>query len=118
MTNPILEQLTQHRSIREFEDRPLSPHQVTELVNAAQHASTSTFSQQYSIVSVTDPAKPHAIADVTGHRWMVDGGHYFVMVADQYRNLKIAKAHDIDPYMLHSTDKFLASVFEHALRND
>ncbi|MDM7542822.1 nitroreductase family protein, partial [Lacticaseibacillus paracasei] len=53
MTNPILEQLTQHRSIREFEDRPLSPHQVTELVNAAQHASTSTFSQQYSIVSVS-----------------------------------------------------------------
>ncbi|RND75249.1 NADPH-dependent oxidoreductase [Lacticaseibacillus paracasei] len=118
MTNPILEQLTQHRSIREFEDRPLSPHQVTELVNAAQHASTSTFSQQYSIVSVTDPAKPHAIADVTGHRWMVDGGHYFVMVADQYRNLKIAKAHDIDPYMLHSTDKFLASVFDTAIATE
>ncbi|MDM7542750.1 nitroreductase family protein [Lacticaseibacillus paracasei] len=40
------------------------------------------------------------------------------MVADQYRNLKIAKAHDIDPYMLHSTDKFLASVFDTAIATE
>lgn len=69
MTNPILEQLTQHRSIRQFQNKLLSPHQVTELVDAAQHASTSTFSQQYSIISVTDPDILKQIAKVTGHPW-------------------------------------------------
>lgn len=118
MTNPILEALTQHRSIRQFENKPLSPHQVTELVDAAQHASTSTFSQQYSIISVTDPAILKEIAQISGHRWMLRSGHYFVMVADQYRNLKIAQENGTDPYILHSTDKFLASVFDTAIATE
>lgn len=46
------------------------------------------------------------------------GGHYFVIVADQYRNLRIAQAHGTDPYILHSTDKFLASVFDTAIATE
>ena len=118
MTNSILEQLTQHRSIRNFENQPLNKEQVLKLVDAAQHASTSTFSQQYSIISVTDQDMLEAIAKVTGHRWMLRAGHYFVVVADQYRNLRIAQADGTDPYILHSTDKFLASVFDTAIATE
>ncbi|GAA2975287.1 NADPH-dependent oxidoreductase [Lentilactobacillus parakefiri] len=118
MSNSIITQLSQHRSIRQFEDKPLSSRQVTELVDAAQHASTSTFSQQYSVISVTDPEMLKEIAKITWHPWMLNGGHYFVMVADQYRNLRIAQAQGVDPYILHSTDKFLASVFDTAIATE
>lgn len=115
LTNVILDQLLNHTSIRHFQAKPLTKEQVQTLIEAAQHASTSTFSQQYSIVSVTDPDVKDQLADITGHHWLVNSGHFFVMVADQYRNLQIAKAHNTDPYILHTTDKFLASVFDTAI---
>lgn len=118
MTNSILEQLTHHRSIRHFENKSLSSEQVAQLVDAAQHASTSTFLQQYSIISVTDPETLKQIAKITGHGWMLNAGHYFVMIADQYRNLKIAQQNDADAYILHTTDKFLASTFDVAIATE
>lgn len=118
MTNQIIEQLTQHRSIRNFQNKPLTNEQVAVLVDAAQHASTSTFSQQYSIISVTDPKILKEIGRISGHHWLMNAGHYFVMVADQHRNLRIAKAHDSDPFILHSMDKFLASVFDTAIATE
>ncbi|MGF2385305.1 NADPH-dependent oxidoreductase [Lentilactobacillus otakiensis] len=118
MTNEVFEQLTHHRSIRDFENQALNPSQITQLIDAAQHASTSTFSQQYSIISVTDTNILKQISKITGHSWMLNAGHYFVMVADQYRNLKIAEQNHTDPYILHSTDKFLASVFDVAIATE
>ncbi|WP_084998116.1 NADPH-dependent oxidoreductase [Lentilactobacillus parabuchneri] len=118
LTNQIIEQLTQHRSIRNFQNKPLTNEQVAVLVDAAQHASTSTFSQQYSIISVTDPKILKEIGRISGHHWLMNAGHYFVMVADQHRNLRIAKEHDSDPFILHSMDKFLASVFDTAIATE
>lgn len=112
MENPIISLINEHRSIRKFKDKPLSQKHVDQLVTAAQHASTSTFSQQYSIISITDPNILKEIGLVTTRNWMENSGHYFVIVADQNRNFQIAKAKGIDTKMLNSTDKFLASVFD------
>lgn len=118
MTNPILDQLNNHRSIRQFTDVALTETEIETLVNAAQHAPTSTFSQQYSIISITDPATLQALATITGHAWLKSSGHYFVMVADQYRNLQITESANRDTTLLHSTDKFLASVFDTAIATE
>ncbi|GHP14199.1 NADPH-dependent oxidoreductase [Lentilactobacillus fungorum] len=115
MNDSILNQLMNHTSIRHFKNQPLSVKQVTTLIDAAQHASTSTFSQQSSIISVRDPKVKDELAVITGHPWLTNSGHYFVMIADQYRNLQIAKAHQVDPYVLQTTDKFLAGVFDAAI---
>ncbi len=77
LTNVILDQLLNHTSIRHFQDKPLTKEQVQTLIEAAQHASTSTFSQQYSIVSITDPDVKAQLADITGHHWLVNSGHFF-----------------------------------------
>ncbi|ANZ60525.1 NADPH-dependent oxidoreductase [Secundilactobacillus paracollinoides] len=118
MTNPILDQLNNHRSIRQFTDVALTDTEISTLVDAAQHAPTSTFSQQYSIISVTDAETIQALASITGHAWMKNSGHYFIMVADQYRNLQITKSAGRDTALLHSTDKFLASVFDAAIATE
>lgn len=112
MTNPTLATLQNHRSIRKFASEPFTEAEVTTLINAAQHAATSTFSQQYSIISVTDPAKLAVLADISGHPWLEKVGHYFVMVADQYRNQCLAPNDDTTQANLHSLDKLLAGIFD------
>jgi FMN reductase (NADPH) len=43
--NQVIETILQHRSIRKFEDRPLSDEQIRTIVECAQAASTSSFIQ-------------------------------------------------------------------------
>ncbi len=101
-----------HRSIRQFTDQPLTATEVDTLITAAQHAPTSTFSQQYSIISVTDPKKLAVLSDITGHHWLKRAGHYFIMVADQYRNQQLVPATATTQANLHSLDKLLAAIFD------
>lgn len=112
MTNPTLDTLLAHRSIRHFTVEKLTPAQISTLVTAAQHAATSTFSQQATIISVTDPAKLTALAEITGHPWLQTAGHYFILVADQYRNAQLLPANATTTANLHSTDKLLAGIFD------
>lgn len=112
MPNTTLATLLAHHSVRQFTDQPLTPTEVTTLVTAAQHAATSTFSQQASIISVTDPAKLAALSAITGHPWLEQAGHYFIFVADQYRNAQLAPANPTIQANLHSTDKLLAGLFD------
>ncbi|MFC6206471.1 nitroreductase family protein [Levilactobacillus tongjiangensis] len=112
MASPTLTTLQNHRSVRKFTSEPLTEAEVATLIDAAQHAATSTFSQQYSIISITDPAKLAVLADITGHHWLESAGHYFVMIADQYRNQSLAPNDDTTQANLHSLDKLLAGIFD------
>lgn len=112
MTNPTLATLLAHRSIRRFTAEKLTAEEITTLVTAAQHAPTSTFSQQYSILSVTDPAKLAVLGNITGHHWLEQAGHYFIFLVDQYRNQELVPQTPTTAANLHSTDKLLAGIFD------
>jgi FMN reductase (NADPH) len=114
MENEILNNLRNHRSIRKFKNQPLTQEQIMTLLQVAQQASTSQFEQQFSVISVTDPAKLAVIADVTTFDFVKTAGHYFLFVADQYRNEQIIKAANpaADTLNLHSTDKLLAGIHD------
>jgi Nitroreductase len=112
MTNPTLATLLAHRSIRRFTAEKLTAEEITMLVTAAQHAPTSTFSQQYSILSVTDPAKLAVLGDITGHHWLEQAGHYFIFLVDQYRNQELVPQTPTTAANLHSIDKLLAGIFD------
>lgn len=112
MTNDTLATLLNHRSVRQFTAEKLTENEITTLISAAQHAATSTFSQQYSIISVTDPAKLAVLGQITGHHWLEQAGHYFIFVADQYRNAQLAPQNSTVTANLHSTDKLLAGIFD------
>lgn len=118
MTNPTLKTLLDHRSVRKFTNQKLTTAEVTTLIRAAQHAATSTFSQQYSIISVTDPTKLAALGAISGHHWLEQAGHYFVFVADQYRNQQLAPNNATTTANLHSTDKLLAGIFDATLATE
>ena len=54
MNETIKTQLN-HRTIRAFEEKPLTKEEVDLLVEVEQRTSTSMYLQAYSIISVTDP---------------------------------------------------------------
>jgi len=91
MNETIKTQLN-HRTIRAFEDKPLTKEEVNLLVEVAQRTASSMYLQAYSIISVTDPALKKELAAVSGQPYVANNGHLFVFVVDQRRNTEIAKA--------------------------
>ena len=64
VTNPTIDVLRAHRTIRKFEDSPLSVQDRDALIDVARRAPTSSFRQQFSIIHVTDVALRDQLAEV------------------------------------------------------
>ncbi|GEL14963.1 NADPH-dependent oxidoreductase [Pediococcus cellicola] len=114
-TNETLHLLTHHRSIRHFKDQALSNETIQALLQAAQRTSSSMFMQQFSIISVTDPALKKQFAEITTYPFTQSNGHLFIMVADQHRNAFIGQEAHEDTHLLHDGDRSLAAFDDAAL---
>ncbi|MFT8364003.1 MAG: oxygen-insensitive NADPH nitroreductase [Sporolactobacillus sp.] len=106
MSNSTLDLLLRHRSIRSFTAQPLTEEQVDTLIQAAQHAATSNFFQQYSIIDVTDRDKQRALAAIGSQHYIAEAGRLFVLVADMQRNAAIAEAKKQPTSIFGTTDFF------------
>jgi len=53
-SNPTLDLLNNHRSIRKFTNQKIIDEDVMKIINAAQRAATWSNFQAYSIIGVTD----------------------------------------------------------------
>lgn len=113
--NPVIETILTHRSIRKFKNRPLTKEQVELLVNAAQHTSTSSFMQSYSIIGVTDPLKKQQLAEIGNQTYIAEAGQLFVFIADLNRNKQIAEKNGKDTTVLESADRFLVGFTDASL---
>ncbi|RYM04755.1 oxygen-insensitive NADPH nitroreductase [Sporolactobacillus sp. THM7-7] len=113
--NETIELLLKHRSIRSFTDRQIPQEQVDLLIRAGQHAATSNFFQQYSIIDVTEPAKKQELAKIGNQPYIAEAARLFVMVADMHRNAVIAEEKGEAPDVLGSTDFFLRAFSDTAL---
>lgn len=109
MNETIKTQLN-HRTIRAFEEKPLTKEEVDLLVEVAQRTSTSMYLQAYSIISVTDPELKKALAAVSGQPYVATSGHLFVFVVDQRRNTEIAKALGQEVGVQGSADRFVSGL--------
>lgn len=115
--NQVIETILNHRSIRHFEDKPLTQEQIETIVESAQAASTSSFIQAYSIIGVTDKEKKKKLAEVVGNQpYVENNGHFFVFCADLYRHSLIGEMEgkDVLP-SIESTEKFMVALIDAAL---
>lgn len=111
MTNPTIELLNNHRSIRRFNTEPLDSATIETLVTSAQMASTSSFVQAYSIIGVTDMEKKRALRAIAQQSYVQYCGHLFVFVADFYRHSVLADGHcDISASLGDSEGLIVATV--------
>ena len=65
--NETIQTQLNHRTIRAFEDKPLTKEEVDLLVEVAQRTASSMYMQAYSIISVTDPELKKELAVVSGN---------------------------------------------------
>ncbi|SHT16182.1 nitroreductase [Mycobacteroides abscessus subsp. abscessus] len=115
--NTIIETILNHRSIRSFEDKPLTREQIEIIVESAQAASTSSYIQAYSIIGVTDREKKKKLAELAGNQTYVEeNGHFFVFCADLYRHEFIGRMEGTDVIpSIESTEKFMVALIDASL---
>ncbi|EKN69330.1 nitroreductase [Neobacillus bataviensis LMG 21833] len=115
--NNVIETILNHRSIRHFEDKPLTEEQIKTIVSCAQAAATSSFIQAYSIIGVKDPVKKKKLAELAGNQEYVEkNGHFFVFCADLYRHTIIGEKEEKNlEASLESTEKFMVALIDTAL---
>ncbi|KRN27954.1 nitroreductase [Lactobacillus selangorensis] len=118
MEDETLKLLLNHRSIRHFQDRSLSDQTLQTIINAGQHAPTSTFSQQYSIAVVNDPAEKKAVAEITTKPFVASAATLVILIADQYRNATIAASLGQETARLRTWNAFLAGTYDAVLAGE
>lgn len=107
----VLDVERQHCSVRHFRDEGIQPVLLTELLETAQHAASSSFIQAYSIVRVTDPQSRKTIADAAGgQQWVIDAPEFFVLCADLVRANHACKLHGLGELEGHAEHMIVATV--------
>lgn len=91
-SNPTLDILTTRRTIRKFEERPVEPEVVEAIENAARQTATSQSLSAWSAIRIKDQRTREAIAEICGHARIARAPLLYVFVADEHRNLRIARA--------------------------
>lgn len=114
--NKIIQQLQNHSSVRDFQDKPLSASIIEQLVKSAQSASTSHFVQAYSIIGVTDLNKRKQLAEIAGNSsYVFQTGQLFVFIADlarvEHLNEKLNKSSE----SLSTTEKMFVAIIDASL---
>jgi FMN reductase (NADPH) len=79
--NEVIETILNHRSIRHFEDKPLTEEQIKTIVSCAQAAATSSFIQAYSIIGIKDQEKKQRLAEIVGNQDYVENKGTFLSFA-------------------------------------
>ncbi|EGD58699.1 nitroreductase family protein [Novosphingobium nitrogenifigens DSM 19370] len=85
-SNPVIDQLLSHRSVRAYLPDPLPAGTIETLVAAAQSAATSSNLQLWSVVAVEDAARRERLAELAGgQKHIVEAPLILLWVADLAR---------------------------------
>ena len=83
MTNEVLRQLHERKSVRVFTDQPINKADVQAILHAATMAPTAGNQQLYTILRVTDPALLARLAESCDHQpFIAKGKLVLVFCAD------------------------------------
>lgn len=86
MLNETIRQMKNHRSIRQYADRPLTTEQLHTIIEAGQSSSTSSNMQAYSIVRITDSDIRAQLAELSGNQQhVVQAPEFLVWCGDLHR---------------------------------
>ena len=114
--NAHLDLLLSHRSVRGYRPDPLPAGGLESLVAAAQSAATSSNLQVWSLVTVTDPRKKAALAEIAGGQKHIEQCPVFLLwVADLARSQRIGAAAGVEVAGTDYFETFLVAAIDAAL---
>ncbi len=88
--NSTIETLKDHRSIRQYEDRPLPDGLLEELVTCGQRASTSSNMQTYSVIHVAEPQRKERLAKLCGDQAQIHQSAAFLVFCADLNRCRLA----------------------------
>lgn len=83
--NEVIQLIRQHRSIRKFQNTPLTGEQIGAIVEAAQMAPTSAHMQPFTIIGITDQELLKNIAVHSKNPSIGECGYFFIFCTDLHR---------------------------------
>ncbi|KHD44274.1 oxygen-insensitive NADPH nitroreductase [Streptococcus hongkongensis] len=90
--NQTIETILNHVSVRNFTNQKLSQEEVDLLISSAQAASSASFLQAYSIISIDDPKLLKELVKVGRLQpFILEAGHFFIFCGDFKRHHDFAK---------------------------
>lgn len=115
MPLPTLELMHQHRSRRAYAPTPLAAGQLQRLVDAARHASTSSFIQAYAVVAVHDAARKDRAALLCGNQQHIREAPVFLAICADLHKLDAACRQHGSVLQTQSFELFLQATIDAAL---
>ncbi|WP_176764624.1 oxygen-insensitive NADPH nitroreductase [Natribacillus halophilus] len=104
-----------HQSIRKFKDTAVSEEIVTDLVESARWAPTSSHVQSYTIIRVNDQEKRDAISEVAANqKYVRESPLFLVFVADWHKHVINSEKFNAD-IQLEETENVLVGAVDVAL---
>lgn len=95
-----------HRTIREFTDKPVSEDILNQLIEVARRTATSNGLQACSIIRVTDQELKDELADICKQEYVSRMPELWIFIADQYRNGQIAMEKGCHEDSIKDMDRF------------
>lgn len=114
-SNAVIDLLLSHRTVRNYEDRPLPQGALELLVAAGQSGSTSSNMQTASIVAVSSPERKQRLAELAGQAFFAKAAVVLCFIVDQSRAARISAETGQDFPSLPLLDVFVASVSDCAI---
>ncbi|TYL48743.1 oxygen-insensitive NADPH nitroreductase [Marinomonas sp. IMCC 4694] len=113
--NPILQAQINHKSIRQYTDKPIEDALLRQLIQCAQGAASSSFIQAYSLIRVTDSVNRTTMATLAGgQKWVETAAEFLVICADLTRVEACSLAQGLGPLEGH-TEHFIAATTDATL---
>jgi nitroreductase len=111
----IISLMTSHSSVRNFLERPVEDSLVAKLVQAGQHASTSSHIQAYTIIRVRNHENREKLAELCGKQEYVKASPVFLVFCADLHRLKTACSMNQASMDAGSSEAFLLATVDTAL---
>jgi len=113
ISNPIIEHILMHRSIREFTGDPVSEVDVEQAIAAAQSAATSSHLQSWSVIKITDKFRKREINRLCGNQGQIEVAPLMLIwLADQSRNYSIARIEKTEAVGFHYFESIMLGIVD------
>ncbi len=88
--NPVIDTIQNHRSIRSFQEKPLTTEQMDAIIASGIAASSSSLLQTVSIIRVTDQEKRRVLAELAGNQsYVASAAEFLVFCIDYQRHASL-----------------------------
>ncbi|QAA33797.1 oxygen-insensitive NADPH nitroreductase [Clostridium manihotivorum] len=113
--NDVINLLKAHKSVRKYKDKAIEEEKIRSIIEAAQSASTSSFIQAYTIISVENKENRAKIAKLGGdQKYIEECPLFLVFCADLNRHKVACDIHDVEMQEGY-TESFIIATVDTAL---